>query len=164
MTWLVWNIHSSSIPAQNALLKLLEEPPANTTILLTAPSLESVLPTIQSRCTLIRLTSSSNGIVSPTAYEADTQVNPTSLVEKLNTGTIPELMSLADTLGTSVEEATQNIKKIIIWIRQQPDFPTSKMTTQLKLLAAAHAALLANANVKLTIEHCLFEIRLSANT
>jgi DNA polymerase-3 subunit delta' len=36
--------------AANAFLKLLEEPPPNTIFILTAPSPEQVLPTIQSRC------------------------------------------------------------------------------------------------------------------
>jgi hypothetical protein len=38
-----------SIEAQNALLKTLEEPPLDTVIIMTAPSIQSLLPTIQSR-------------------------------------------------------------------------------------------------------------------
>lgn len=45
-----------TIPAQNALLKTLEEPPANSIIILTAPKTESLLATIVSRCQIIRLT------------------------------------------------------------------------------------------------------------
>jgi hypothetical protein len=37
------------IEAQNALLKTLEEPPVDTVIIMTAPSVQSLLPTIQSR-------------------------------------------------------------------------------------------------------------------
>ncbi len=40
--------------AANALLKLLEEPPANLMIILTTANLYAVLPTIQSRCQLLR--------------------------------------------------------------------------------------------------------------
>lgn len=39
-----------TLPAQQALLKLLEEPPERTTIAILAQSSSSVLPTIQSRC------------------------------------------------------------------------------------------------------------------
>lgn len=42
------------IPAQNAILKLLEEPPGHTVLILTAPSEHSMLPTTVSRCQLIR--------------------------------------------------------------------------------------------------------------
>lgn len=41
------------IPAQNALLKLLEEPPASTVLILTAPSGDALLSTTTSRCQII---------------------------------------------------------------------------------------------------------------
>lgn len=47
--------HLMTLQAQNALLKTLEEPPAGTTIILTAPSELSLLPTIRSRVLQISL-------------------------------------------------------------------------------------------------------------
>lgn len=47
-----------TIPAQNALLKLLEEPPGNTHFYLTCSSASSLLPTIRSRAQLVSLTAS----------------------------------------------------------------------------------------------------------
>lgn len=44
-----------TIPAQNAMLKLLEEPPQNDLIFLSSPSRNQLLPTIISRCHLIHL-------------------------------------------------------------------------------------------------------------
>jgi len=44
-----------TLPAQNALLKTLEEPPANSLIILTAAKKDSLLPTIISRCRIVRL-------------------------------------------------------------------------------------------------------------
>jgi len=41
--------------AQNALLKTLEEPPAHSVLILTAPKAETLLPTIVSRCAIWRL-------------------------------------------------------------------------------------------------------------
>jgi len=46
-----------TLPAQQALLKLLEEPPANTSIVIPVRSRQSVLPTIQSRCLVVMATS-----------------------------------------------------------------------------------------------------------
>ena len=46
-------ISQLSIPASNALLRLLEEPPEKVTFLLTSTNLESVIPTILSRCQII---------------------------------------------------------------------------------------------------------------
>lgn len=44
-----------TVEAQNALLKLLEEPPEHTIIVLTAKDKEALLPTTRSRCTIIEL-------------------------------------------------------------------------------------------------------------
>src|SRR6185437_10060929 len=41
--------------AQNALLKLLEEPPAHTRIILGTENFDTLLPTIQSRCQIVIL-------------------------------------------------------------------------------------------------------------
>jgi DNA polymerase-3 subunit delta' len=47
---ILWHAEKMRTEAANAFLKLLEEPPPNTIFILTAPSPEQVLPTIQSRC------------------------------------------------------------------------------------------------------------------
>lgn len=44
-----------TIEAQNAFLKTLEEPPERTIVILTAPSIDSLLPTIVSRCQILSL-------------------------------------------------------------------------------------------------------------
>lgn len=49
----VWNAHALSRQVQNALLKSIEEPPANTVFLLTG-NVDGVLPTIASRCCVMR--------------------------------------------------------------------------------------------------------------
>lgn len=48
-----------TIPAQNALLKMLEEPPENTNFYLTCKAASTLLPTIRSRCQTITLNSPS---------------------------------------------------------------------------------------------------------
>ncbi len=47
--------------AQNALLKVLEEPPEHAVLLLLAEDTERFLPTVRSRCTLVRLTARDEG-------------------------------------------------------------------------------------------------------
>lgn len=46
---LIWNMESMAAPAANALLKILEEPPAQTLFLLVTSDYNRLLPTIQSR-------------------------------------------------------------------------------------------------------------------
>ncbi len=52
---LLLRFHEANENAQNALLKTLEEAPGKTVLLLTADAAENLLPTIVSRCELIRL-------------------------------------------------------------------------------------------------------------
>jgi len=52
---LLLNFESASAGAQNALLKTLEEAPEKVILLLTADSAENLLPTIVSRCEILRL-------------------------------------------------------------------------------------------------------------
>jgi len=47
---IIWHAEKLNIEAANALLKLLEEPPENTILILTATEATDLLPTIRSRC------------------------------------------------------------------------------------------------------------------
>jgi len=68
-----------TLPAQSALLKTLEEPPAGTTILLTAPSPSTLLPTVVSRCTLLYLPPVSDGQIADFIATAHPGVNAASI-------------------------------------------------------------------------------------
>lgn len=52
---LIFEAQRLTLPAQQSLLKILEEPPAASVIILTSPARENLLPTIISRCRLISL-------------------------------------------------------------------------------------------------------------
>lgn len=56
----IYAIERMNIAAANKLLKLIEEPPARTLFLMTASSLDNILPTILSRSQLIKLDKPSN--------------------------------------------------------------------------------------------------------
>lgn len=47
--------HQMRVEGANSMLKTLEEPPPKSTLILTAPSLDALLPTIVSRCQVLRL-------------------------------------------------------------------------------------------------------------
>jgi len=53
--YLLENFHLSSIEAQNAFLKLLEEPPKNVLFIITSENVEKIIPTIRSRAKTIYL-------------------------------------------------------------------------------------------------------------
>ncbi len=51
---ILYQMEKATVEAQNALLKILEEPPNDTYLLLTAGNKENLLPTILSRCQVIK--------------------------------------------------------------------------------------------------------------
>ena len=58
--------------AQNALLKLLEEPPRSASFILAAERAESLLPTVRSRCEIIRCNSEAEALPETAVQEAET--------------------------------------------------------------------------------------------
>lgn len=66
---LLINFNQATIQAQNALLKTLEEAPDRARLILTADSAENLLPTIVSRCELIRLRPLALGVVTKALVE-----------------------------------------------------------------------------------------------
>ena len=54
--YIIDEVHMLSVGAFNALLKTLEEPPEGAVLILVADDINSILPTIRSRCQLVRCT------------------------------------------------------------------------------------------------------------
>ena len=67
--YLIKDAGSMNIPAQNAALKILEEPPAYAAFILCVDSAESLLATVRSRCTVIRIAGEKLGVESELADE-----------------------------------------------------------------------------------------------
>lgn len=80
-----------TVEAQNALLKILEEPPHHATIFLLAASETTLLPTILSRCQLIRLAFKKEEISTPEQLEENLLI--------IQKGTVGEKLALAERLA-----------------------------------------------------------------
>ena len=63
-------------PAQNALLKILEEPPAYGVFILLTDNAEKLLPTVRSRCTELSLTALPESVLRPALEKACPQATP----------------------------------------------------------------------------------------
>ncbi len=155
---LIPDAHLLTTEAQNALLKVLEEPPAHTVFLLTASSKESLLPTVLSRCTIHTLKEEA---VSLTKEERE------ELLELLPTKTgfsTQQAMKQAEVLSKNKEEALTWLEKFILAAREE--LLTSIEKTDKKESAKAQASVLfirniqkthrqiknTNANLRLTLE------------
>lgn len=144
-----------TVPAQNALLKLLEEPPAHTFIFLLAQSMESLLPTIISRCQIIKNDINTHFISRDESKELLEQL---SCWMKLS---IAGALKQAEALAKDKDKTLAYLEKIIIVGEKQliADIYSSNPTInidQIRHLQQTHTLLkTTNANLRLTLEHLL---------
>lgn len=107
------NAQNLTVAAQNALLKVLEEPPNNTLIILTVTQKDLLLPTILSRCTIIGLEDK--------AYELSKK-ETTEYVEVLSSllsDGVGEKLKRAQDLSKNKDEAVVWLENMIIVSRQK---------------------------------------------
>jgi DNA polymerase III subunit delta' len=102
-----------TIEAQNALLKLLEEPPNNTIIILLVGSIDSVLPTIRSRCKIIELNQET------TSSENENLDKHLELLSSLEKAGVGERLKIAQDYSKDKDEAVETIEKMILALRNE---------------------------------------------
>lgn len=105
------NAEQLTTEAQNALLKLLEEPPSHTFIFLCSNREDVLLPTILSRCAVIKL-SEEKGMRSTQSDEKLTQD-----LDVLLEGDVAEKLVLAETLAGDKEHLAQWFLAIMLFTR-----------------------------------------------
>lgn len=91
-----------TLSAQNAILKTLEEPPANTYLILTAPSQDRILPTIISRCQLVKIRSKKAQKAKPEIIKSLKEILSAPLGKRMRL----------------VEPFTKSRQKALLWLRQ----------------------------------------------
>lgn len=100
---IIKNAHSMTTEAQNALLKVLEEPPVNTIIILAAENKHVFLPTILSRCKIVELSTLEDTLKSDELLTVKSQL---SIVLK---GGIGPRLRLA-------QDVAKNKKETLTWL------------------------------------------------
>jgi len=147
--------------AQNALLKILEEPPAHTIILLSSESQETLLPTILSRCQIVELQKEA------TKFSEKETEDYQIFLETLPQLSIGERLKKAEQLAKEKDQAITWIANIILVLREQllqnytqkPQPMTEKLTT-LKHFQLLHTLLkTTNVNPRFAIENTLLSLK-----
>jgi len=111
LAMIIRDAHRMSVDAQNAFLKLLEEPPENTYFILTAHSLDQVLQTIRSRCQIISVPSPSTDdiqvyVTNNNLYDVKPdQLKPLLATTRGQFGTIHQLITDNDERTKHLETA-----------------------------------------------------------
>ncbi len=88
-----------NVNAANAILKLLEEPPAKTTLLLISHQPSRLLPTIRSRCRELRLAPLSPHDMTQALDQAGAEVNAGPALAELSVGSVGEALRLTQLGG-----------------------------------------------------------------
>jgi DNA polymerase-3 subunit delta' len=127
------NIHEAGTEALNAFLKNLEEPQENVYFALTAPSVRKVLPTIVSRCQVIRVSE----VKEPEINEAE--------ISKFITASPGQRLAFFDKIKDR-EEAREFVESLIFFLHKKKEF--KNMEVLLKTLSGLNAN--GNVNLQLT--------------
>lgn len=141
--------------AQNALLKVLEEPPDKTLIILSSRSKEAMLPTIQSRCQLIRTEEEAGEI---TAKERD---KLSMFLQELPVTGKGEKLKKAEELSKDKEKLLAWTSSLIIvlhdYLCAEPENPRTLL--ELKLFQKLHTTLTTtNVNPRFALEMTLLSL------
>jgi hypothetical protein len=139
----------ASLPAQNALLKILEEPPQNILLVLVATTGHQLLPTILSRCTEVLLADKKD--TTSLAEHIETMI---SFCHQPNNFKFYQLIDLAE----QWQKDDQRNKNLIIVLNQLVANQQNS-SFALNKLRQALESWKKNGNVKLVIEDCLFTIK-----
>ncbi len=161
-----WLNHS----AQNALLKIVEEPPPGTTILLAARSASALLPTIRSRC--IRVAYPSEEVMPLRGDEAPEEVQALVTrfdgIEELG---LPQLLEWAEDYRGARAVAAAKVEKLLDtgrgWLRERTAAQAAERGRDVgPLLDAFHELTRCqrdlaqrNANPQMIAERSLFAVR-----
>ncbi|HID26082.1 MAG TPA: hypothetical protein EYP23_06465 [Thermoplasmata archaeon] len=158
---LVWiqQAHLATIPAQNALLKTIEEPPQQTLFVLTTTTYQQLLPTIISRCLLQKLTPT-NLTKNPELLQFIKQIITQPPGERLATlKTIPSQREVALDWTNSL---LISLQQVLFQTQQPQTLQTLAKIIQPALDLKQHLA--ANVNVTLALEHFLLSLPKTKNS
>jgi DNA polymerase III delta prime subunit len=143
--------------AQNALLKVLEEPPENTIIIVGSETKETLLPTILSRCQLIELEEEKKKLSDKTVEEI------TLFLTELPDFSIGDKLKHAEKLAKDKEKALAWIENLILILHENllnTIKETNMSTDQIKIIRSfqsLHTLLkTTNVNPRFAIEYTLF--------
>jgi DNA polymerase-3 subunit delta' len=103
--YVILNADAMLREAQNALLKLLEEPPTSAILLLTASNLQAVLPTVRSRCQPVKLMAYSAAEVRAALNDAGIPKRAAELAGALSGGNMRRAIAFAEMEPEFLEQA-----------------------------------------------------------
>jgi DNA polymerase III gamma/tau subunit len=145
-----------TIEAQNAFLKVLEEPPVHTYIFLLSDTREALLPTILSRCFLIDLGSEELQVTDAEKIETE------HLLSVLSESNIGTGLKAAEQLSKNKDDALRTIERLLVISRvhllnnvnNDEDENAVSNQKMIKALQSLHRTIkTTNVNLRLALEN-----------
>jgi DNA polymerase III delta prime subunit len=155
--------------AQNALLRLLEEPPPDTTLVLVASRASAILATIRSRSVRVRFPIENPGIRDPSAPESVSEI--VAALDGLGRLSVGEILDLAETYrgarAIAAEQVTELVDVAAEWLTERvKERVCQGATPQARALDAYHSIqqlrrdlIQRNANPQMVAERLLLGLR-----
>lgn len=141
-----------TLPAQNSLLKILEEPPTSSRIILTAPGSKTLLPTIVSRCQIIHLSDE-------TKIDQEILDSQFLIVNSLLSASPGQKILLAEKYSQNQEQALEFCQNQLLFLRellrQENNLKTTQIARMMRSLQKSLILLKSNVNPRLLIENLL---------
>lgn len=161
---------SLNASAQNALLRILEEPPAQTTFVLVAARPSAVLATIRSRCVRVPFPAAPEiGLRDPEAPGRTGEI--VALLDALRARSVSEILDAAEAYRGGRAEAAEAVGELIdvagAWLRERVTARVARDERPVLRELDAHKSLLQlrrdlvqrNANPQMVAERLLFGLR-----
>jgi hypothetical protein len=143
---------SASLPAQQALLKSLEEPPAHTQILLAVTQPGKLLPTIQSRCVLYKWPAEAGGDLPDLQAAA-------AFWQELSSKNFGELVLESEKFKER-EQALSFVHELLVFLHQQNQrSPNLSFVRAVQICQQTQQYLEQNVAVRLALENCFFALK-----
>jgi len=152
--FVLYHFEQTTLEAQNALLKSIEEPPEYVNFVLTATQTQNILPTIQSRCLISRQ------YLHPDQLSPELQTQLTQLYQQVTSS--PNWSTLIEIAGElkDRDSAIELITNLITYLHQHNQTqPNLVQTLHLQTLTQHLNYLHQNSNVVLTLESAFFEMK-----
>lgn len=157
--FVIEDAHTLTEEAQNALLKTLEEPPVNTVFVLTSRNEDLILPTIVSRCQVLRVTT-----VHPQLPTDEFSMLHSQFFILLQGG-VGEKLRLAQNVGKSRTEAILWLEKMVVLSRQKlldsavkGDVPSDYHNVVRSLQQTYTLVTTTNVSPRFALEHLLLNL------
>ena len=144
-----------TLEAQNALLKILEEPPANNLFYLLAPDPNSLLPTIISRCRLLKL--EQKWQISYAKKELDQALIK---LQKITKASVGKKVALINELFPDPDEAVDFLQKVLLILKKRFINSPLRSGKQLNKTLAALKLVKSNINHRLVLEDLFIHLRM----